>query len=177
MKPIHRHHLHGYWISNHNNQSQSNAVHASWGDKNFTDRKLLTTIKGQARPALGMISECIFPNNYEDRTYIEHTLSSTKIPIPDPHECSNVSILEKTTTNEECCTRSRYQGQGQVITSHDIYGTQVLIPSLDICFWPSTLHMWYTEHNLIFKWLIRICQMWQEVFIFHRFASSDLRLL
>ena len=43
---------------------------------------------------------------------------------------------------EECCAMSRYQGQGQVITSHIIGEMQLHAPALDTCFWllPGTLH-------------------------------------
>ena len=38
-------------------------------------------------------------------------------------------------TYEDLCARSRYQGQGQVITSHSICGMLLLVPALDTCFW------------------------------------------
>ena len=41
-------------------------------------------------------------------------------------------------TYQECCVRSRYQGQGQVITSHSICGMWLLVPALDSCFWNNT---------------------------------------
>ena len=42
-------------------------------------------------------------------------------------------------------TRSRYQGQGQVITSHRICGMKLLVPALDACFWHNTPHMGLTH--------------------------------
>ena len=42
---------------------------------------------------------------------------------------------------EECCARNRYQGQGQVITSHIICGMQLLVPAPDTCFWHNTTQL------------------------------------
>ena len=43
-----------------------------------------------------------------------------------------------------CCDRSRYQGQGEVITSHTYYGMQLLIPAFDTCFWHNTPHKMFS---------------------------------
>ena len=43
------------------------------------------------------------------------------------------------------CVKSRYQGQGQVITSHRICGMQLFIFALDTCFWYNTPHMVYAS--------------------------------
>ena len=43
-------------------------------------------------------------------------------------------------TYEKCCVRSRYQWQGQVITSHGICGIYLLTPALDTFFWHNTPH-------------------------------------
>ena len=50
---------------------------------------------------------------------------------------------------DECCARSIHQGQGQVITSHSTYGTWLLVPALDTCFWHSTNQ--YKHKILCFK--------------------------
>ena len=51
--------------------------------------------------------------------------------------------------NEECCTRSRYQGQGQVITSHRLCGMLLLVPALDICLWHSSNRKHYYGRGLL----------------------------
>ena len=47
---------------------------------------------------------------------------------------------------DECCARSRYQGQSHVITSHRYCGMKSLAPVLDTCFWHNTpqLNTWVT---------------------------------
>ena len=39
---------------------------------------------------------------------------------------------------QECCAIDRYQGQGQVITSHIYCGIWLLVPAIDTCFWYNT---------------------------------------
>ena len=39
---------------------------------------------------------------------------------------------------EECCARSRYQGQGQVITPNSICGMWLFVPTLGTWFWHKT---------------------------------------
>ena len=48
-----------------------------------------------------------------------------------------------------------YQGQGQVITSHNICGMQILFPALDTCFWNNTpdiaVYMEYqSEYSVVY---------------------------
>ena len=42
-----------------------------------------------------------------------------------------------------CCARSRYQVQGQVLTSHFTCGMKLLVSTLDTCFWHNTLYIGY----------------------------------
>ena len=51
---------------------------------------------------------------------------------------SNWKRKIKLCAHQDCCTRSRYQGQGQLITFHGYYGMQLLVPAIDICFWHNT---------------------------------------
>ena len=40
----------------------------------------------------------------------------------------------------ECCSRSRNQGQGQVIRFHRYFWIWLLVLALDTCFWHNSLH-------------------------------------
>ena len=41
---------------------------------------------------------------------------------------------------EDVCARTRYQGQGQVIASHNICGMQLLVPVVKNYFWHTNPH-------------------------------------
>ena len=65
------------------------------------------------------------------------------------------------------CIRSRYQGQGQVITSHNICGMSSLGPALDTCFWHIRFDLlWLIEYILIhWGWvrnvyISKLCHHW-----------------
>ena len=44
---------------------------------------------------------------------------------------------------QEYCTRSRYQGQGELVTSHRDCGMWLLVPAIYTCLWHTTSDMFF----------------------------------
>ena len=58
---------------------------------------------------------------------------------------------------EDLCARSRYQGQGQVITSHRYCGMQLLNHALDNCFWHTRPRICEKQNPHISLAIVLLC--------------------
>ena len=63
--------------------------------------------------------------------------SHTRTPHSHP-----MLLLPQAFIYADLYVRSRYQGQGQIITSHKYCGMYLLFPALDTCFWHRSPHMY-----------------------------------
>ena len=89
------------------------------------------------KPYLKLEGGIMGTSNQGMRLFIHILNPSHNMLVKEAMEVSSQILFKY----EECCARSRYQGQGHVIVSHNICGMYLFVPALDTCFWYNSPHM------------------------------------